>query len=149
MYAQPASRAYDGNGAARNGQRWNARAIRAAYASATLSLAALEYLGTVVDLDDAPADLVAVPAEFDESVVEIVDAADLPEWNSTPPEASVVFGTRWARERRSVVLRVPSVMIPAESNFVLNPDHPRFRDAVRVGKAQPFRFDDRLRHRQR
>ena len=60
IYATPASRAYDGHGSALNGQRWNPRGARAAYASASLSLATLEYLGTLVDINDAPADLVAV-----------------------------------------------------------------------------------------
>jgi RES domain-containing protein len=109
-----------------------------------LSLAALEYLGTLVDLDDAPADLVAVPAQFDESVVETVGVASLWGWDATPPIASVRFGTEWARARRSVVLRVPSMMIRSESNFVLNPEHPDFTNAVRVGVAEPFRFDPRL-----
>jgi hypothetical protein len=40
-------------------------------------LAALEYLGTLVDINDAPADLVAVVAELDERAVEAVDVAAL------------------------------------------------------------------------
>lgn len=110
-------------------------------------MAALEYLGTLVDIDDAPADLVAVAAEFEESVVEEVDAAKLAGWDATPPSASVRFGTQWARERRTVALRVPSVMIPFESNFVLNPEHPDFARSVRVHASQPFAFDQRLLRR--
>ncbi|MBV8371334.1 MAG: RES domain-containing protein [Candidatus Eremiobacteraeota bacterium] len=133
--------------AARNGQRWNARRVRAAYASATLSLAALEFLGTLVDLDDAPADLVSVWAEFDEEVVETVDADTVPGWDATPPYASVRFGTEWAHQRRSVVLSVPSVVIRSERNFVLNPEHPDYEPAVRIGEVQPFAFDRRLLRR--
>jgi RES domain-containing protein len=109
-----------------------------------LSLAALEYLGTLVDLDDAPDDLVAVAAEFDEGSVEAVEAADVPGWDATRPDASVRFGTQWARERRSVVLRVPSMMVRVEFNFVLNPEHPHFGRAVQIAEAQPFAFDPRL-----
>jgi RES domain-containing protein len=146
-FAGPPQRAYDGIGAARSGQRWNARGTRAAYASATLSLAALEYLGTLVDLDDAPNDLVCVAAEFDEAVVEIADPRRIEGWNATPPDASVAFGTRWLHERRSVVLRVPSVMIPREANFVLNPEHPNFAGAVRIAAPEAFAFDARLLRR--
>jgi RES domain-containing protein len=110
-------------------------------------LAALEYLGTLVDIDDAPADLVVVGAQFDDSVVEAVNAAALPGWDAIPPNASIRFGTRWTREKRSVVLQVPSVMIPSESNFILNPEHPDFARAVHVGVAQPFAFDRRLLRR--
>jgi len=121
--------------------------VRAAYASATLSLAALEYLGTLVDLDDAPADLVSVTAEFDESSVEIVDAAALPGWDAIPPSASVSFGTEWARQHRTVVLGVPSMMVRSELNYVINPEHPDFAAAVIIGVAQPFAFDRRLLRR--
>jgi RES domain-containing protein len=110
-------------------------------------LAALEYLGTLVDLDDAPADIVAVAAQFDEAIVEAVDAAALRGWDAMPPDASVRFGSQWARERRSVVLRVPSVMIRSESNFVLNPEHPDFDRAVTFGDAEPFALDPRLLRR--
>lgn len=110
-------------------------------------MAALEYLGTLVDIDDAPADLVTVVAEFDERVVETVDVGSMPGWDATPSDASVRFGSQWIRDRRSVVLRVPSVMIPGESNFVLNPEHPDFGRVVRVGNAQSFAFDPRLLRR--
>jgi RES domain-containing protein len=147
VFATPSQRAYDGIGAAQFGQRWNARGTRAAYASSTLSLAALEYLGTLVDLDDAPSDLVCVQAEFDEAVIEVADPRRIEDWNATRPAGSVTFGTRWLQERRSVALRVPSVMIPQESNFVLNPEHPDFERAVEIGAAEPFVFDARLLRR--
>jgi RES domain-containing protein len=88
-----------------------------------------------------------VVAEFDERVVEVVDAGAVPGWDATPPEASVVFGTEWARRERSVVLRVPSVMIPSESNFVLNPEHPDFSRSVRIAETRSFAFDRRLLQR--
>lgn len=129
------------------GQRWNAPGLRAAYASATLSLAALEYLGTIVNLDDAPSDLVCVPAEFDEAAVEVADLNQIPGWGATPPDASVSFGSQWLSRRRTVVLQVPSVMIPREPNYVLNPEHPDFENVVRIGAPDPFAFDARLLRR--
>lgn len=107
-------------------------------------MAALEYLGTLADINDAPADLLAVVAELDENAVETVDVASLPGWDAMPPDVSVRFGSDWARERRSVALRVPSVMIRSEQNYVLNPEHPDFKRAVVVRDAQPFTFDQRL-----
>jgi RES domain-containing protein len=109
-----------------------------------LSLATLEYLGTLVDINDAPADLVAVTAELDDDAVETVDVASLPGWDALPPEASVRFGSDWIRKRRSVALRVPSVMIRSELNYVLNPEHPDFHAALAASDPQPFTFDQRL-----
>jgi RES domain-containing protein len=41
------------------------------------------------------------------------------------------------------VLEVPSVIIPGEVNYLLNPAHPHFRKIV-IRKAEPFAFDPRL-----
>jgi len=40
-------------------------------------------------------------------------------------------------------LRVPSVVIPRESNFMLNPEHPDF-NSIAVDAPLPFEFDLRL-----
>jgi RES domain-containing protein len=104
-------------------------------------------LGTLVDLEDAPTDLVAVEAHLDERAVEQLDPDALPGWDATPPGVSVRFAEAWFRERRSVVLRVPSVMIPSEWNYVLNPEHPDFGKVVRIVDARPFMFDERLLRR--
>jgi RES domain-containing protein len=47
------------------------------------------------------------------------------------------------REARSAVLALPSVIIPGESNYLLNPAHPDFRK-ISIGKPEPFAFDPRL-----
>jgi RES domain-containing protein len=41
------------------------------------------------------------------------------------------------------VLRVPSVVVPNEFNYVLNPSQPAF-PRVRIGDPIPFPFDPRL-----
>ena len=43
------------------------------------------------------------------------------------------------------MLRVPSVVVPLESNYVLNPRHPDFAPRVAIGPPLPFPFDPRLK----
>ena len=38
---------------------------------------------------------------------------------------TVARGGKWLKARSSPVLRVPSILIPEESNYLLNPEHPR------------------------
>lgn len=66
------------------------------------------------------------------------------EWRQYPHNASTqAFGAEWVQSQRSVALRLPSVVVPGEFNYLLNPAHPQFAK-VKVGKPEPFSFDPRL-----
>jgi RES domain-containing protein len=135
--------AWDGEGARRVGGRWNSPGTAVVYVSATLSLALVE---TLVHLPSGvlPA-YAAVPVEFDESLVETLRSSDLPSvWRSQPaPSETRAIGDAWARSARSALLCVPSVVVPAEFNYIVNPRHPDF-GRIRIGTAMPFPFDPRL-----
>jgi RES domain-containing protein len=137
--------AFDGEGARLAGGRWNRRGTAVVYASETLSLAALEYL-VHLDFVLAPPDLTAVAAEIPDSLpVTRLEAADLPRnWRSYPaPDALAELGTTWITTRRTVALSVPSAIVPAERNVLLNPAHPDFKK-LRLLPPERFSFDPRL-----
>lgn len=137
--------AFDGEGARLHGSRWTPRGIAVVFASATLSLAALErFVHTDPDLE--PAHLVCIPVDIDSSVhIESVDPRDLPsDWRAYPtPPALAGLGQRWWESRRTAVLSVPSVVSPHERNYILNPVHQDFR-RLRPGRPEPFSFDPRM-----
>jgi RES domain-containing protein len=114
------------------------------YASASASLAALEYF-VHLEPEDAPDDLVLVPAELpDESVEELPSGQLPPDWRTIPTsETLAAIGTEWARQLRSVALSVPSAVLPLERNVLINPSHPDF-GSIRVGEPAPFSFDPRM-----
>lgn len=138
-----AAKAFSGEGARLFGGRWNSRGVPLVYTSSTKSLAALE---TLVHLNPPVLfDYVAIRIEFDEALIETVPPKSLPaDWRvEPPPPSSKAVGDRWVREGRSAVLALPSVIIPAELNYLLNPAHPDFRK-ISIGKPEPFAFDPRL-----
>jgi RES domain-containing protein len=53
------------------------------------------------------------------------------------------LGDEWVLAAGSVVLCVPSVLVPNEDNFLLNPRHPDY-PKLQFGKPVPFEFDPRL-----
>jgi RES domain-containing protein len=53
------------------------------------------------------------------------------------------IGAGWAAERSTLGLAVPSVIVPQETNYVLNVAHTQFA-AVRIVDAEKFSFDERL-----
>jgi len=135
--------AWDGEGAKRAGGRWNSVGVRVVYTSATLSLALVE---TLVHLPSGilPA-YSAIPCDIHESFVESLDPRDLPPvWKDYPPPRAIqAIGDTWVADARSAALRVPSVIVPSEFNYVLNPAHPDFA-RIEIGKPLPFPFDARL-----
>ena len=44
---------------------------------------------------------------------------------------------------RALAVAVPSVIVPEELNYVLNPNHPTF-GRLKLGRAMPFVLDPRL-----
>lgn len=137
------STAWDGEGAKRSGGRWNSVGVAVVYTSGSLALALVEVL---VHLPSGilPA-YSAVRVEFDDSLVTAVTPAQLPtNWKASPaPAGTTTIGDKWVADRTSAVLRVPSVVVPGEFNYVLNPSHPDFGRLV-IGTPTPFPFDPRL-----
>jgi len=135
--------AWDGQGARKSGGRWNSVGIAVVYTSGTLSLALVEVL---VHLPSGilPA-YSAVRVDFDESMVTAVGPRDLPvNWRDYPPPPDTkAIGDLWVAQGSSLVLRVPSVIVPTEFNYILNPAHPAFAD-ITIGEPMPFPFDPRL-----
>jgi RES domain-containing protein len=138
-----AATAFSGEGAARNGGRWNSRGVRVVYASSTKSLAALESL---VHLNPPVRfKYVAIRIKFDDALIEKVPPKALPpDWKSEPPPPSTKrIGDAWVSEARSAVLALPSVIVSGESNYLLNPAHPGFKK-ISIARPERFTFDPRL-----
>jgi RES domain-containing protein len=145
----PTYEAHDlsGKGAEKDGGRWNPVGMAAVYTSTTRALACLE---TVVHFNAGGLPLnrylvqVEVPDDLWGKAV-AVDPATLPlGWDAAPPgKVSLDLGEAWLKERASVLLVVPSVIVPEERNVLINPLHP---DAHRVAaqKVRKWTYDPRL-----
>jgi RES domain-containing protein len=131
-----------GHGAQLAGSRWNSPGVRMAYSSTSRPLAVLEML-VHVSRDTVPADSILIPIDVPDALV--AEAASVPsDWAELPygPKARD-FGDRWVLKGASVALLVPSVVLPAERNLLINPAHPAVR-RVRVQSPEAFAFDRRL-----
>jgi len=137
----------DGRGNIQQGARWNSSGRGVVYASFNLSLAVLE---TLVQL---PAVLRRSLPEMAAVRIDIPDEAPHAEFDSTelPPDLAAEATARRCRERgdawlaagEHLVFAVPSVIVPQESNLLINPVHPLMAK-VKIVSIERFRFDPRL-----
>jgi RES domain-containing protein len=143
--ARHAAAALEGEGARLVGGRWNTPGQAVVYCASSLALAALELL-VQVDPRDLPGDLVAIEAELPEDLPsERLDRKDLPEsWREESSRSDLrALGDLWLRSRRTAILIVPSVVVPSETNLLINPAHPEAA-RIRIVGQESFCLDPRL-----
>lgn len=71
---------------------------------------------------------------------------DLPKnWRSmiAYPELQQL-GSNWYQGNQSLVLRVPSAVIPREYNYIINVNHPDFKGKVSLVRTEDYFWDERL-----
>ena len=124
-----------GEGARLWGGRWNSPGQPMVYAADAAALAVLE-VRVHLDLgfDLLPADYVLLTLDLGSAGMETVPNL---------PADTVAFGDAWLAERRTAVLRVPSVIVPESTNILINPRHLE-AVLVRIVGKRPFAFDERL-----
>lgn len=143
LTARFADAAFTGEGARLYGGRWNRKGVPMVYTAGSQSLATLEML-----VQDAPlrARYVMIPVGLPKNLkIERISAEELPDdWRDLAArDQTQAIGTAWAKRKSSAVLAVPSAVIPAEFNYLLNPLHPSF-SKIEIGEPQDFITDLRL-----
>ena len=136
--------AFDGTGTARFGARWTSPGRVAIYAAGSYAGALMEILAHARrhDLKVAYQCLVIVIPEHVRVIA--VEAKAAPGWDSRDYVVSRGVGDRWLQEKKSAVLRVPSVTgSPHEYHFIFNPLHADV-SKLKLGKPHAVTWDDRL-----
>lgn len=87
-------------------------------------------------------------SQIPEIIVERIDSASLPaDWRDISARAELQqVGTTWSQTRASAVLAVPSAVVPAETDYLLNPDHTNFVH-VEIGVREEWLTGPRLLRR--
>jgi RES domain-containing protein len=136
--------AFNGEGARLAGGRWNSEGFPVVYTAASLSLAILEII-VHLEFKETLKLYQAIPISIPKSAMETIDAASLPaDWNSSIPHPSTqLTGNHWIRNRSSIALRVPSAIVPIESNILINPEHPKFQ-TLEIGEPMNLPLDSRV-----
>jgi RES domain-containing protein len=141
----PYIRDLSGSGSRIYGGRWTPKGISVIYTSENRALAALElfvHLSRTVIPPNLSLASIKIP---DTASIKEIKGSELPRhWRSFPgPPELAEIGALWIKSNASLLLRVPSVIIPPDMNFLINPAHPEMI-GVRITKIEPYSFDKRL-----
>jgi RES domain-containing protein len=136
-----------GLGAKTTGGRWNRAGMPVVYCAESISLAAME---TLVHLGAGglPLNRYLVSVEIPEAIWrrrQILPLQTAPVgWDALPTgKVSLDYGDAWLTSLVSAVLVVPSIVVPEESNILINPQHPD-ASGLRARKLKKWRYDERL-----
>lgn len=132
-----------GSGAALYGGRWNSPGIHVTYTAGSPSLAMLESLvhfgGRIVG------EYCQLALEAPEHSIYEYPVESLPQdWREHPaPDILKKIGNKFAVEGKHLMLKVPSVIVPEEYNYLINPEHPDF-SKIQILVKSKINFDERL-----
>ncbi|MDB5197591.1 MAG: hypothetical protein JWP88_1962 [Flaviaesturariibacter sp.] len=134
-----------GEGAKLHGGRWNKIGTPCIYTSESKALSVLEYAANV-RLEELPASLSLTVYELPQKGWEVVDKKDLPQnWQDSPaPEETKSFGSELLQDKNILAIRIPSIIIPTEYNFILNPIAKTFA-LIKIIEIIPFALDKRIK----
>ena len=134
-----------GKGAEKSGGRWNSQGTALVYTSESRALCTTE-IAVHTPLGNLPFDyqLISIEISDDIQIKELAAGELSGSWNSIPHSHSTQeIGDKFVAEGKFLILKVPSVVVPGDYNYLLNPSHPEFYK-VKIISIQPFNFDERL-----
>lgn len=134
-----------GTGAEMFGGRRNNKGNKMLYTAASRALAMAE-VAVHVPFGILPKDYFLISIEVPEVTIQTIPQKKLTgtDWDSHPPSAlTQKMGDTFLINNTDLILQVPSVVVPGDFNFLLNPLHKDFH-RVSVKKVEAFGFDPRL-----
>lgn len=127
--------------------RWNKRGEYVIYTGSTRSLSTLELIvhrNFIKPNINYRVMIISVPDS--DIMVKTIKTSDLPKnWRRFEAYTKLQqIGSDWINSRETLLLKVPSAVIPHEYNYIINTEHPDFKDNVVLTRTEEYFWDDRL-----
>jgi RES domain-containing protein len=136
-----------GKGPEKSGGRWNRKGTPVIYASSSIALAYLETMVHLSGLEPLPLNRYLIKIEIPGAAWKarkVFNAAKHVGWDALPAGlTSLDWGTEWLQSGTSLAAEVPSIVVPEESNILINPGHPEAAKLI-ARKIRRWTYDTRL-----
>ncbi len=127
--------------------RWNKKGEYVIYTGGSRSLSTLE---SVVHRNyirpDIPYKVMIISVPDSDRLVKTLKTTDLPlNWRQFEAYSKLQeIGSDWITRRETLILKVPSAVIPQEYNYIINTEHPDFKKNVKLVRTEDYFWDERL-----
>jgi RES domain-containing protein len=132
-----------GMGGLKASGRWHHAGQAIVYLAQTPASALLEVC-VHTSASDVPPAFTLLKIQGPDLEVPSIPIVSLPKDWQTLLEVTRDLGTAWLEKKRSVLLRVPSAVVPETANYLLNPSHKQAAK-FRVAEVFSYPFDLRLK----
>ncbi|MEO7306390.1 MAG: RES family NAD+ phosphorylase [Ferruginibacter sp.] len=140
---EPFKEDLSGTGSKLYGGRWNVPGFAAIYTAENISLAVLEILVNTDKNNIPPAYYLLKLNVPDHLPVKVIMPAGLKEKWYSDFEYAQYIGSNFLKSGKEAILKIPSVIVKEECNFLLNPAHADFKK-ISIKESVPFDLDIRL-----
>ncbi len=124
------------------GGRWNSKGKAVIYTSSTISLSLLELLTHSISYEETiKNELISI--EVSSANYKEISINELKINWQDDEDYTKFIGNGFLKSQSSLLLKVPSAIIPEESNMLINPRHKDFKK-IKVKSTRVFKFDVRL-----
>lgn len=127
--------------------RWNTKGQQVIYTGSSRSLSSLELVVHRNSIQPASTyKMMVISIADDDYLVKQIHCTDFPSnWRSLAGYSALqAIGSTWYNSQETLVLKVPSAIIIYEYNYVINTEHPDFRDKVQLVRTEDYFWDSRL-----
>ena len=131
-----------GDGAKIYGGRWNPAGFAALYISEFISLSILEIL-VRADKFTSPDTYTLLNIQIPENSVANIELKKLKDGWQSHIEYTRSIGEEFLKTNQTLVLKVPSAIVPQEHNFLINPQHKDFKK-IKIISTELLELDKRL-----
>ncbi|MFV0531526.1 MAG: RES family NAD+ phosphorylase [Flavobacteriales bacterium] len=132
-----------GKGAELAGGRWNSKGTAVLYTAQSRALCTAE-LAVHLPLQIVPKDYQLITIEIPNDIAYFEPKRLPKDWNSLPhSDSTQKIGDQFVVKNEFLMMKVPSVVVQGDFNYVLNPLHPLF-SKITIKKIESYRFDKRF-----
>ncbi|MEW4923165.1 RES family NAD+ phosphorylase [Algibacter sp. 2305UL17-15] len=128
--------------------RWNFDSQEVLYTGSSRSLASLELIVHKNSIKPGIRYMVMIISLADyDHLIRTISLEELPpNWRTFDAYSDLQkIGSDWYSTQETLILKVPSAIIPLEYNYIINTQHPDFGSHIKLVRTEKYFWDDRLK----